>query len=162
MRGCNALLTWMHSPAGSDAAPALHACAHRHVAVSCTIALSLACSCSCGHSLSPLSFLLKQPVFDALPGRRWWWAGTTATRALGAGCRAWTSTRSRHALPLLCQHRSHADLVIQHCLPAAARAALGAEPGNCRAGGPVSMSTEGTLRGRVKSCAMCTRRALRR
>ena len=30
-------------------------------------------------------------------GQRWWSAGTTATPALAAGCRAWTSTRSRCA-----------------------------------------------------------------
>lgn len=34
-------------------------------------------------------------VTERSAGQRWWWAGITATRASAAGCRAWTSTRSR-------------------------------------------------------------------
>lgn len=55
-------------------------------------------ACHCAHPPPPPR---PQPASTVLAlalcpctGPRWWWAGTTATRALAAGCREWMSTPS--------------------------------------------------------------------
>ena len=64
----------------------------------------LPCICCCveinGLSASTLPPRLPLPcpcpalARPLLAGPRWWWGGTTATPASGAGCLGWTSTRS--------------------------------------------------------------------